>query len=264
MLGVARLHGDDELVAGETLRRAQRSAAASMLLVSAVASTSAGAPCCSWVTRSLLPAKLRLTFTSGRAAVKSPPTAGRLGQGRRREDAERAWPTGGRVPRRAAGGGQHGQGHEQRDDDREGPPGWPGRATAAGGGVASLRASTGGAAEGSSRVPRRPARLRRPDHRGSGWSCPWLLSKHGEVQAFRRGPRRRPHIAAPRLSAVRPSARSCCRRARLEMDEQRSIGGRHDATCARPGGAGPPFHARSRRLWWRRSSPGPEAPRWRC
>ena len=44
-----------------------------MLVVSAVASTSAGAPCCTCVTRSLLPAKLKSTFTSGWAAVKSSP-----------------------------------------------------------------------------------------------------------------------------------------------------------------------------------------------
>ena len=53
---------------------ATRSPAASMFFVSAVASTSAGAPCRNCVTRSLLPAKLKVTFTSGWAAVKSPPS----------------------------------------------------------------------------------------------------------------------------------------------------------------------------------------------
>ena len=46
----------------------------SMLLPSAVASTSAGAPCCSCVTRSLLPAKANVTFTSGWAAVNWSPS----------------------------------------------------------------------------------------------------------------------------------------------------------------------------------------------
>ena len=46
----------------------------SMLPASAVASTSAGAPCCSCVTRSLLPAKSKVTFTSGCAAVNWSPS----------------------------------------------------------------------------------------------------------------------------------------------------------------------------------------------
>ena len=70
----------------------------SMLPESAVASTSAGAPCCSCVTRSLLPAKSNVTFTSGWAAVNSVAQLREgLGERGRGEDGELAWPLAGRC-----------------------------------------------------------------------------------------------------------------------------------------------------------------------
>ena len=62
------------LLAGERLRRAGEPATLYMLASSAVASTSAGAPCCSCVTRSLLPANSNVTFTSGCNAVNWSPS----------------------------------------------------------------------------------------------------------------------------------------------------------------------------------------------
>src|SRR6266508_1114928 len=51
-----------------------RLATLSMLLVSAEANTSAGAPCWIWVASAWLPAKLKVTLVSGCAAVKSLPS----------------------------------------------------------------------------------------------------------------------------------------------------------------------------------------------
>ena len=91
-----------------------------MLFVSAVASTSAGAPCRSCVTRSLLPAKLKVTVTPGCAAVKWPPSCVKASvsdaAAKTLSSRERSPPASAVGPAGAAG---KGQGREERDDRRE-------------------------------------------------------------------------------------------------------------------------------------------------
>ena len=190
MLGIAGRDGDDQLVAGERLRRAGEVPASSIFAVSAVASTSAGAPCRSCVTRSLLPAKLKVTVTPGWAAVKSSPSCAKASVS---DDAAKTLISRGSPPELAGEPAAVPQAAATRASSASaataasGRTGSP-RPAARRGRHGGARLARGGAAEGPSSAPRHAARHRRPDHHGSGWSCPWLLSKHGEVLAFPPGP----------------------------------------------------------------------------
>ena len=199
--GVARLHGDHELVAGERLRRAGE--AADLVHVARVGGGKHVRR------RSLLQLGHQVVAAGEVEAdlhlrVRGREVAAQLGEGvrqrRRGEHAELARLAGGRVRRRAAGGGQQGQGHEQRGDGED-------------------ESRRGGGAK----------------TRGRHKHVPGSFPSTGRSGRFHPGPRRRPHIAAPRSvrgTAPRPS---CCRRAKgLEMDLlSGTTGGR--------GGASVPF-----------------------